>query len=200
MIDIIEKTMALKYRLPRENRDWLLDNGVKLRAPNRHSFAFSLDNQDEPPFVFFNASPPERIAKMCDAIVAMNFKNELCLFVIEQKTQHPDDYKKQLANGRHFCNWLFSLYKEHEYYSRDPVYIGLLISEPRRTPPRETTTHRNKNQPERDDLFHLFKLPNAKDISLVALAQSALSNRKKGINRPPEKRISNLPISPQTAQ
>ena len=114
MIDIIEKTIALKYRLLRENRDWLLDNGVKLRAPNRHSFAFSLDNQDEPPFVFFNASPPEHIAKMCDAIVAMNFKNELYLFVIEQKTQYPKDYKKQLTNGWHFCNWLFSLYKEHK--------------------------------------------------------------------------------------
>lgn len=173
---------------------------MKLRAPSYCSFAFSLDKRDKPPpFRFFsNETQPKYIAKMCDTIVAMNFKNELCLFIIEQKTKRTKQYEKQLANGRHFCNWLFSLYKEHEYYSRDPVYIGLLISEPRRTPPRETTTHRNKNQPERDDLFHLFKLPNTKDISLVALAQSALSNRKKGINRPPEKRISNLPISPKT--
>lgn len=200
MISIIEKTIDPKYRLPRKNRDWLLNNGVKLRAPSRHSFAFSLDNQSEPSFAFFNDSPPKNIAKMCDAIVAMNFKNELCLFIIEQKTQHPGEYRKQLSNGKHFCNWLFSLYEEHKYYSRDPVYIGLLISEPRPTPPRETTTHQNKNQPERDDLFHLFKLPNTRDISLAELAQSALSHQKKGNASPPEKRISNLPISPKTNQ
>lgn len=100
MIDIIEKTIAPKYRLSRKNRDWLLNNRVKLRAPNRHSFAFSLDNQSEIPFAFFNDSPPEHIAKMCDAIVAMNFKNELYLFIIEQKTKRSKQYEKQLANGR----------------------------------------------------------------------------------------------------
>ena len=179
MIDIIEKTIDPKYRLPRKKRDWLLDNEVKLRAPNRHSFAFSLDNQDEPPFAFFNDSPPERITKMCDAIVAINFKNELCLFIIEQKTKRTKQYKKQLTNGWHFCNWLFSLYKEHKYYSRDPVYIGLLISEPRRTPPRETTTHRNKNQPERDDLFHLFNYRTQKTFPLQTLLKALYPTEKR---------------------
>ena len=180
MINIIEKTIHPKYRLPRKKREWLLNNGVKFRAPNRHSFAFSLDNQSETPFAFFNDSPPEHIAKMCDAIVAMNFKNELYLFIIEQKTKRSKHYEKQLANSRHFCNWLFSLYKEHKYRSLDPVYIGLLIWEPRSKSPRKGTTgHQNNNLPEKDLLFHLFKLPNTKDISFTNLAISALSNRKK---------------------
>lgn len=202
MINIIEKTIAPRYHLPRKERDWLLNNRVKLRAPNRHSFAFSLDNQDEPPFAFFNASSPEHIAKMCGAIVAMNFKNELYLFVIEQKTKYTKQYEKQLANGRHFCNWLFSLYKEHKHCSNNPVYIGLLIWKPRLKSPRKgTTAHQNKNQRKSHPLFDLFfEKRNIKDISFADLAQSALSHQKKGSVSPPEKRISNLPISPKTAQ
>lgn len=208
MIDIIEKTIHLYYHLKRKYSGYFsLDNGVKLRASSHCSFAFSLDKRKKgkpTPFPFFGHKPhrPEHIAKMCDAIAAMNFKNELFLFVIEQKTQHPDDYKKQLANGRHFCNWLFSLYKEHKYYSRDPVYIGLLIWEPRPNSPRKgTTAHQNKNQRKSHPSFDLFfEKRNIKDISLPDLAKSALSHQKKGKASPPEKRISNLPISPKTAQ
>ena len=137
MIDIIEKiekTIHTDYHLKRENLSYLLiEDEVKLRAPSHYSFAFSLDKRKKgkpTPFPFFGHKPhrPEHIAKMCDAIVAMNFKNELCLFIIEQKTQHSGEYKKQLSNGKHFCNWLFSLYKEHkkehEDCPLDPVYIG----------------------------------------------------------------------------
>lgn len=205
MIDIIEKTIHTDYHLKRDNFGYLLtDSEVKLRAPNHCSFAFSLDKRDKPPpFRFFsNETQPKYIAKMCHALVVINFKNELCLFIIEQKTKRTKQYEKQLANGRHFCNWLFSLYKEHEYDSRDPVYIGLLIWEPRKKSPRKgTTAHHGKNQSKSHLLFDLFlEKRNIKDISLIDIAISALLNRKKGKARPPEKRISNLPISPQTAQ
>lgn len=184
MIDIIEKTIHTDYRLKRDNFGYLLpDSEVKLHDPSHCSFAFSLDKRDKPPpFRFFsNETQPRYIAKMCDTIVAMNFKNELCLFIIEQKTKRTKQYEKQLANGRHFCNWLFSLYKEHEYYSRDPVYIGLLIWEPRPNSPRKgTTAHQNKNQRKSHPSFDLFfEKRNIKDISLADLAKSALSNRKK---------------------
>ncbi len=193
MINTLEKTIHTDYHLKRDNLDYLLlDNEVKLRAPSDCSFAFSLDMRGKPPFRFFRYKPPrpEHIAKMCDAIVATNFKNELYLFVIEQKTRHPDDYKKQLANGRHFCNWLFSLYKEHEYYSREPVYIGLLIWEPRPKSPRKgTTAHHGKNQSKSHPLFDLFlEKRNIKDISLIDIAISALLNRKKGKSCPPVKK------------
>ena len=205
MIDIIEKTIHTDYHLKRDNLDYLLlDNKVKLHAPSHCSFAFSLDNRDKPtPFRFFsNETQPKHIAKMCDAIVDMNFKNELYLFIIEQKTKRTKQYEKQLANGRHFCNWLFSLYKEHKHCSSDPVYIGLLIWEPRPKSPRKgTTAHHGKNQSKSHPLFDLFlEKRNIKDISLIDIAISALLNRKKGKSRPPEKRISNLPISPKTKQ
>ncbi len=167
VIDIIEKTISEDCHLPRENRDWLLADDVKLRAPDRNSLGFSLDNEKKPPFVFFADDPPAHMAKMCDAIIALSFKRRLYLFIIEQKTSSPGEYKKQLANGRCFCDWLFSLYKEHEYCSEDPIYIGLLIWKPRTSPPRGETSHRNRLVSGKHHRFeHFFDEKNNQDINL----------------------------------
>lgn len=167
MIDIIEKTIDEDYHLPRKNRDWLLANEVKLRAPDRNSLGFSLDNEDNSPFAFFKGNPPAHMAKMCDAVIAFSFERRLYLFIIEQKTSSPGEYKKQLANGRCFCDWLFSLYKEHEYCSEDPVYIGLLIWKPRTSPPKGETSHKNKLAPVKHHRFeHFFDEKNNRNINL----------------------------------
>lgn len=173
MIDIIEKTIHEDYYLSKKNRDWLLDNNVKLRAPDRNSLGFSLDNEQRPPFVFFKGDLPAHMAKMCDAIIALYFKRRLYLFIIEQKTANSGQYKKQLANGRCFCDWLFSLYKEHEYCSDDPVYIGLLIWHPRTSSRKGKTAHKSTPRPKTHHRFkHFFEEKNNRNIYLQKFIES----------------------------
>ena len=167
MIDVIEKTINKDYHLPRKNRDWFLADDVKLRVPDRNSLGFSLDNEDVPPFVFFKGNPPADVTRMCDAIIAVSFKQRLYLFIVEQKTSSLGEYKKQTANGRCFCDWLFSLYKEHEYCSEDPTYIGLLIWKPRMSPPKGGTSHKNKLVSTKHHRFeHFFDERNNRNIDL----------------------------------
>ena len=153
MIANLRKTIDPKYHLTRCGRDWMLANDVKLRAPNRDSIGFSLDCKDSP-LAFFGGSPPEHIAKMCDAIVAFSRNEQLHFFVIEQKTANKDDYKKQLANGKFFCQWLMSLFQHHGYYSGKPVYTAMLVWQPRPTPRRGATSH--SRRPRAGDAFQPF--------------------------------------------
>ncbi len=170
MINTIKNTINSAYHLNKDDRDWLLDNGVKLRAPHQPCFGFSLDNHKKPPLAFFNAAPPKHIAKICDAIVAIWHKQTLCLLIIEQKTAHKDHYKKQLANGKLFCDWLIALYKEHGHWSGKPVFIGLLIWEPRNSPRKGTTAHRGEAPFTKSPSFNYFiELKNETHIALNAL-------------------------------
>ncbi len=126
MIDNIKRTIASKYHLRREKRRWLVDD-IEIQAQDQHSFGFTLDKPDSPPFAFLGSSPPAHVAKMCDAIIAVSDGETLYVFSIEKKTQNKDDYRKQLTNGKLFCDWLFSLYREHKHHSGELVHIGLLI-------------------------------------------------------------------------
>lgn len=141
MIDLLERTIHEKYHLQRLSKDWKMKSGVKLRTPGARSLGFSLDNQEHPPFGFLSASPPKDVAKMCDAIVALSFKQNLYVFFVERKTAHLDDYKKQLTNGKLFCDWLIALFKEHASLNGEPIFIGLLVWEPRQSPRKGTTSH-----------------------------------------------------------
>lgn len=172
MIDAIEKTINQHYYLPREGRDWFLSDDVKLRTPGRNSLGFSLDDERKPPFVFFGGSPPAHMAKMCDAIVALSFEQRIYLFIIEQKTSSPGDYKKQTANGKYFCEWLFSLYKEHGHCSADPVYIGLLVRKPRAVPRKGETSHSNPVRRTHHRFEHFFEEKNTRNIYLQKFIRS----------------------------
>lgn len=153
MIDLLQNSIKQQYYLPRNGKDWELADSVKLRAPNHHSFGFSLDNQENPPLAFFSASPPTHIAKMCDAIIALLDKGILYFFIIEQKTSHEEDYRKQLANGKFFCEWLVSLYCHHGYCDPASVqYIGMLVWQPRPSPSKDGT-RRRKPEPINFPLF-----------------------------------------------
>ncbi len=140
MIDDIERTIDSKYHLKQDNNLWLVE-GIEIKALDRHSFGFTLDKQESPPFAFLSACPPAHVAKMCDAIIAVSNRKTLYMFSIEKKTANKDDYRKQLTNGKLFCDWLFSLYREHGHHGGEPVHIGLLIWEPRPQPRKGTTTH-----------------------------------------------------------
>ena len=173
ILKTIEKSIHKDFHLTRQGRDWLLDDDIKLRVPDRRSFGFSLDNNL--PFVFFSNSPPEHLTKICDAIVALSFKQRLYLFVIEQKSAYPEQYEKQLANGKYFCDWLFSLYREHEYCCSNPVSIGLLIWQPRQSPRKGTTSHQPKKFTRSHRLFDaFFNEQNTKRVYLSDLIRTLL--------------------------
>ena len=140
MIANLHKAIDRRYHLERSGRDWMLANDVKLRTPDRHSIGFSLDHEDKP-LAFFGNNPPEHIAKMCDAIVVLAYKDQLHVFVVEQKTGNEDECKRQLANGNFFCQWLVSLFRQHGYYSDQPMYTAMLVWQPRRSPSRAPTSH-----------------------------------------------------------
>ena len=172
MIDTIGGTIRGNYQLQGRNNRWLLKDNVRLFAPGTLSLGFSLDNKERPPFAFFKNDPPRHMAKMCDAIIVLSFEQRLYLFIVEQKTSDPDEYEKQLTNGRCFCDWLFSLYKEHGYCSDDPVYIGLLIWQPRPSPGKGKTSHGSEPVPGTHHRFeHFFEEKNKRDIDLKKFVQ-----------------------------
>ena len=154
VIDTLRRAIAPKYRLPRQNRDWCLANNVRIRAPSRNSFGFCLDDETNPPLAFLGSNPPEHIAKMCDAMIAVSHRGHAYLFVIEQKTANKADYKRQIANGRLFCDWLTSLCCYHGYISNESIrYVALLVWQPRPTPRRGRTSHKKPQQALSHPLF-----------------------------------------------
>ena len=143
MISLLEQTIHGDYHLPRRCLSWDLEDDVEIISPNRNSLAFSLDNGEKPPFGSLSAAPPKHIAKICDCIIALSYQGKCYLFVIEQKTAHKGEYKKQLINGRIFCDWLIALFTAHKHLTSEPVFVSLLIWQPRRNSPRKgTTAHR----------------------------------------------------------
>ncbi len=82
---------------------------------------------------------------MCDGILVLIYKEKPYWFVIEQKTSNPDKYKKQLINGKCFCDWLIALYRSHGYLSDDPaIIISLLVWEGReKNVSKGLTSHRD---------------------------------------------------------
>ena len=177
MLDVLKACIKKTYHLKRDARDWLLEeNGktIKLRSPGNKSLGFSLDHKESSPFQFFGESPPKGVAKMCDAIIMLSHNNRNYVFVVEKKTAHRDGYAKQIANGRHFCNWLFALLQEHGHYNGDLSYIGLLVWESRRSPDKEPTSHRRDRIDSSippalaNHLDHFAKIRNKTDIRLQA--------------------------------
>ena len=150
IIAILEQTIDDELKLKRDNRDWLIpDTNIQARSPHRHSIGFSLDVSDskQKPLAFFSGSPPQGLAKICDALIAVVDQSKLYLFAIEIKTRNKDDYRKQLANGRHFWRWLIALCKEHVYLKLkpEPLYIAVLIWKPRKKQVRKGATTHTKN-------------------------------------------------------
>ena len=155
VIDTLKKVIDSQYRLPRQNGDWCLSNNVRIRPPNSNTIGFSLDNQTNPPFPFMSNRSPKHIAKMCDAMIAVIHKKQAYLFVIEQKTSNKGDYKRQIANGKFFCDWLISLCRYHGYIPNESIkYIALLVWEPRPTPPKGLTSHTKPTQALSHPLFN----------------------------------------------
>ena len=150
IIAILEKTIDDELKLKRDNRDWLIpDTKIQVRSPHRYSMGFSLDvpASGHKPLAFFSSSPPQGLAKMCDALIAVVDQSKLYLFAIEIKSENKDDYRKQLANGRHFWRWLIALCKEHDYLppQSELLYIAVLIWKPREKQVRKGATTHTKN-------------------------------------------------------
>ena len=174
IINELKRTIDRKLYLRRDNRDWLIpaNTDIRIRSPHRHSMGFSLDAPKQKPLAFFSDQPPPHLAKICDALIAVVHQNRLYLFAIEAKSGNRDDYRKQLANGRHFWHWLIALCKEHEYLplQSEPLYIAVLIWEPREKQVRKgTTAHRRNsgiNIDAQDGFIVQFKIQNRSLISL----------------------------------
>lgn len=99
IIAVLEETIAGELKLKRDDRDWLIpdtNTNIRARSPHRHSMGFSLDvpkSQQKPP-AFFSAQPPRYLAKICDALIAVAYRNKLYLFAIEVKSKNKDDNRR----------------------------------------------------------------------------------------------------------
>ena len=154
-IDTIQQAIDSQYHLSRVKKGWILEESylqTKIRTPNIHSIAFSLDhNKPKPfvldhnkskPFAFFSDSPPADFAKMCDAVLFCFHGNKTYLFLIEVKTGNKADYEKQLINGKLFCDWLIALSIQHKSLDPNTIVVPLLIWKPRQNSVcKGTTTH-----------------------------------------------------------
>ena len=136
------------FRLKSEDGEWLLEDNweLKLRPPlgSSSELFHQLDKKKPSPFHFFSESPPKHVAKMCDAIIALSHQDRLYIFLVEQKKGKKGDYRKQLKNGKYFCDWLLVLLREYGHYKDpDPVFIGLRCV--RRSLARKKTVMHGKN-------------------------------------------------------
>ena len=181
IIKILEQTIDRKLKLKQDNRDWLIpDTNIQVRSPHRHSMGFSLDvpGSKQKPLAFFSSSPPQYLAKMCDALIAVVDQRKLYLFAIEIKSGNKDDYRKQLANGRHFWCWLIALCKEHGYLplKLEPLYIAVLIWKPREKQVRKGATTHTKNHgiesATQEGFTARFEIRNRSSFRLYDLIQS----------------------------
>lgn len=183
IIKILEQIIDKKLKLKRNNRDWLISDintNIQARSPHRHSMGFSLDvpGSKQRPLTFFSSSPPQGLAKMCDALIAFVDQSKLYLLAIEIKSGSKDDYRKQLANGRHFWRWLIALCKEHSYLplKPEPLYIAVLIWKPRKKQVRKGATTHTKNHgiesATQEGFTARFELRNRSSFRLHDLIQS----------------------------
>ena len=180
LVDLFQQTIDSQYRLNREGKDWQLNDAqqqtITFRAANQHSLAFSLDvakgSKKTEPLAFFSGQPPSGIAKMCDAMLICQHQQQDYLFLIELKTNHKEDYKKQLMNGKLFCEWLLQLYKEHDHTDKTPVVVGLLIYFPRRSPAKQGTSHRApRSDVVDDDKGQFDHMLHIKNNTLIAISK-----------------------------
>ena len=180
-IRILEQTIGNELKLKRDNQDWLIsDTNVQADSLHRHSMSFSLDvpGSRHKPLAFFSSSPPQGLAKMCDALIAVVDQSKLYLFAIEIKSSNKDDYRKQLANGRHFWCWLIALCKEHGYLplKPKPLYIAVLIWKPREKQLRKGATTHTKNHgiesATQEGFTSRFEIRNCSSFRLYDLIQS----------------------------
>ena len=130
---------------------------------------------------------PSTLPKCAMPFIALSHEENLYLFIIEQKTANPDAYKKQLTNGKLFCDWLCALFREHGYLDDDPTFIGLLVWQPRPSPSKGTTTH--DDRVEELDMTDLsvhqgFQAKNQQDIRLKTLIERAHKSRNEGVRKP----------------
>ena len=115
---------------------------------------------------------------MCDALIAVVDQSKLYLFAIEIKSSNKDDYRKQLANGRHFWHWLIALCKEHGYQplKPEPLYIAVLIWKPRKKQVRKgATAHRSSlgiKAATKEGFTARFEIQNRSSFRLYDLIQS----------------------------
>lgn len=127
---------------------WQVKEGettIKFRA-SKDSFGFSLDKGAvKNRFGFFPKADEDRlehIAKICDGIIISQYKQGICIFLIELKSNYSGDYKKQLTNGYLFCQWLLALLKEYEYFEEKVKFVGLLHKSIRSN--KQTSRHQPK--------------------------------------------------------
>ena len=173
MIDATKKAIHQRYRLPTTQGGFNLADNIKVYPDDQSSCGFRLDNQCSPPLAFFSSNPPRNLAKMCDAIILYEDGNGTYCILIEQKTSNQSQFKKQLANGKLFCEWLIALCKEHNYTPREPVqYFGVLVWKPPPIPPKGTTTHQPP-QAKKDKVFDKFF--DVRNDSYVDVAELILS-------------------------
>ena len=181
IIAILEQTIDNELKLKRDNRDWLIsDTNIQARSPHRHSMGFSLDipAPKQKPLAFFSGHPPRYLEKICDALIAVIDQSKLYLFAIETKSGNKDDYRKQLANGRHFWDWLIALFKEHGYLPSkpEPLYIAVLIWKPREKQVRKGATTHTKNHgiksATQEGFTTKFEIRNRSSFRLYDLIQS----------------------------
>ena len=139
---VLSETIHKKYHLRKKGGKLFLENNVRIQDLNKEVFGFYFDCSIRTPFPFLNKTPPYNIAKMCDAVISLNLKEKIYIFIVAQKTKNIDEYQAKIVNGKLFCDWLFSLFREHGYLKCDPVYIGLLIREPRKQPRKGCTSQK----------------------------------------------------------
>lgn len=144
MIELFTETIDEKWKLNRQKKTWQLSENnidIEFKTSSNKSFGFSLDqNNIKDVFAFLSANPPKGVAKMCDGIITLSYKEKNYIFLIEQKANNHGEYKKQLINGWYFCKWLLNLFKEYKHYSGEVEYIGLLYCS-RKMTRKATSTH-----------------------------------------------------------
>lgn len=176
-----------KFHLKRQEKGWTIEGktNVQIRVPTNKSVGFCLEDRGgNNPFPFFG-NPPKHIAKMCDGIIALSHKDKDYIFVIELKSSHTDDYEKQLKNGQYFCEWLLTSLRAYGHYKEEVHFIGLLCHEPRKTPPKGTTSHQPRYNFTDYEGLQIYKYANQPRINLIDTIERKSNSTKPNPSKNP---------------
>ncbi len=173
------------FRLDRQGRKWTIEGAtnVQIHVPTNKSVGFCLEDIEEnkpvegnKAFPFFG-NPPEHVAKMCDGIIALSYKDKDYIFMIELKSGNTDDYKIQIKNGQYFCEWLLTLFEKYCHYEKKVHFIGLLCYKSKMTKKDETGRNQSPASPTRYMDLPIYKYRDQENIDLINVIK-AMSNEK----------------------
>ena len=107
---VFSETIHKKYHLRKKGGKLFLEKNVRIQDLNKEVFGFYFDCSIRTPFPFLNKTPPYNIAKMCDAVISLNLKEKIYIFIVAQKQKILMNIRRKLLMENYFAIGCFHFF------------------------------------------------------------------------------------------